>query len=1047
MVGSTKSTKSSKSSKASEKHSWVLSLGRRSGGHVHSPFSLHTRLAHVLAEDRQDAFDPNAKVVKAWYHVLLFCLVLEVFLLPYFLTFHLQSADCTSTLCWLVVACECVFAIDLYVQAYTGYYSGGNLIRDKKLTRRRYVRSAQFVLDIMAIVPCQLLVFWTPSIVPILLLLKLLRCSRLPHFVSSLDEVYAKFYCCAQTPQGSGLHGFMVAMASLLEMIALPAQTTLFSTGDFGDAMYVVHSGVLAIVVKSVTVREIRKGSWFGELSVFSSMPRTASVISTTYVILYKLSRFHCERVLVGYPECAKLIAAHVQDVLSQLNKTESQTGNNDPQVLPKLPKRMTIRRASVAAGVVAGASALGKVLSKRGKGVLSNSRKSLEPWFRRKSTVSPGHQNYSDPKAERDLNEQRVFEFGGAQEELATPISSEKPFLPWNASNTSARKSTLNPYSDLQHQTSTLHNHLLLLPKCIDQHSHIRMWWLLLLLSNLCYSWLMIPVQVAFPLLQRPSWLILAVDTISNAALLVDLVLNFSLSFMIDAEKVMDSKRSAHRYLRQRFLFDLACALLYEYVYMPNYGVLRLPRLMRIYHLRGHLKELAHFISFNSKRQIMLLGVLLFMLFHVVTCIHFGISYLEGFNPNEEEAWISPINVCLQRLNTTHLENCNGTVFVVSSDLSELQAITALEYSRSLGFLITAVVVDNVQKRFTASAFEQKTFFATTTRIQLFLRRQNAPLAIHHRVKSFLDYWWSSHRGAVIGELLADLPRPIRLDLLRSICLPVLQTLALLQGVRQVLDTLQEVMVENAKFILYGQGEVIYRFGDSVVGMFFLLEGNVCVVEKGETSRGIPRGGFFGTAALTQQERGEGYTEHVSAKSGCILLLVSSDQLQAMEVIFPQLKEEALALEQRLLGNKLSSMHMQKQKDLSLKGKSTSRILQSTILVIKELLSTVHDPDSWFILAWETWVFVAMTMQWVLIMLQTCFPVGNLSIFDILMMMLDVSFLVDIQVRSRLGFHEFGNKVMELSRIKREYFRSCTFVLDIVVLLPLYIVNWSLPL
>lgn len=244
-------------------------------------------------------------------------------------------------------------------------------------------------------------------------------------------------------------------------------------------------------------------------------------------------------------------------------------------------------------------------------------------------------------------------------------------------------------------------------------------------------------------------------------------------------------------------------------------------------------------------------------MLFHIVTCIHFGISYLEGFNSHEEEAWISPVNVCLKRLNASHLENCSGEIFNEATDLSVLHAITALEYSRSLyyavgvlaspgrsvepvtdvqliaalilmlsGFLITAVVVDNVQKRFTASAFEQKEFFATSTRIQLFLRRQNAPTVIHHRVKAFLDYWWSSHRGAVIGELLADLPRPIRLDLLRSICLPVLQTLALLHGVRPVLDKLEEVMVENAKFILYGQGEIVYRHGDSVVGMFFLLEG-----------------------------------------------------------------------------------------------------------------------------------------------------------------------------------------------------------------------------
>lgn len=100
---------------------------------------------------------------------------------------------------------------------------------------------------------------------------------------------------------------FIVAMTSLLEMVAVPAQTTLFSAGDYGDAMYVVHSGVLSTICNSVTVRELRKGSCFGEISVFSSLSRTATVVSTSYATLYKPSRFHCERVLEGYPERAAL--------------------------------------------------------------------------------------------------------------------------------------------------------------------------------------------------------------------------------------------------------------------------------------------------------------------------------------------------------------------------------------------------------------------------------------------------------------------------------------------------------------------------------------------------------------------------------------------------------------------------------------------------------------------------------------------------------------------------------------------------------------------
>ncbi|KAG7379455.1 hypothetical protein PHYPSEUDO_008560 [Phytophthora pseudosyringae] len=1247
-----KSTNSSKGGRVGEKHSWTLSLGK-SIGPAHSPRSLHTRLAIVLEEDHQDAFDPNARAIKAWDHVLLLCLLLEAFLVPYFLAFQPEATEAVTALFLLVAACEVVFMLDLYVQALTGYYLDGNLIRDKKLTTPRYIRSFQFALDVVAILPTQGLVAGYPNLVAKLLTLKLVRWSRLPRFVSSLDEFYAKQFvalkllkvlastvylahvqACVRFSIGHAygvvsesaghtlsLHGqylaslfwsvgimtglfegelphhsfeflftivvalcgfsmfttlcatifviskcesgqteamearinqlvhvlsfhrvpetqqtqaieylkryytdteshdretakllcpsiandiqvellkstiaqipifdgcndrFIVAMTSLLEMIALPAQTTLFSTGDVGDAMYVVHSGVLAIVIKSVMVREIRKGSCFGELSVFSSMPRTATVISTTYTILYKLSRFHCERVLEGYPECASLVACHVQDVLDQLSHSEKGADRSASSSTRTLGSkgRSVLRRASVAAGVVAGASSLVRVLSRSGR----SSRRGLVPWLGKKSGVSPTQLEISDAKPDHDSRD-RTTSGPGVETPVGTaPGTTSKDMLlsrRVSRDHSAQMKEPLNPY-DRHHGTKTPVVHgdtgpwrLLLLRKCIDHHSRARMWWLLLLLANLCYCWLMIPVQVTFPLWQRPGWLVQAVDTLSNAGFLLDVVLNFSLSFTVDSEKIMDSKRSARRYLASSFVFDLLCALPCEYALLPKYGLLRLPRLLRVLHLRKHLGEVAYFIPVNSKRQLILLGVFLFMMFHLVTCIHFGISYLEGFNSQEEEAWIAPSSLCLRRVNATHLENCQGSLFDVTTDQTELHAISIWEYSRSLyyavgvlaspgksvepttdvqliaalllmlsGFLITAIVVDNVQKRFTASAFEQKEFFATSTRIQLFLRRQNAPLVIHHRVKSFLDYWWSSHRGAVIGELLADLPRPIRLDLLKSICLPVLQTLALLQNIRPVQDKLEEIMVENAKFILYGQGEIVYRHGDSVVGMFFLLEGEVCMVEKGESSREVPRGAFFGTAALTQQERGEGYTEHVSANSGCIVLLVSRDQLQAMEAVFPALKEEFIALGHRLLGNKLSSMRA--HKSALTPGETPSRVLQNLISGAKASFVAVHDPDSLFVLAWETWVFVLMTIQWALVMFQACYPMeGKHRHADALMVFLEVSFVLDVQIRSRLGFYEFGNKIMDPVRIKRKYLWSGTFASDIAALLPLYVANWAVP-
>ncbi|KAG7390395.1 hypothetical protein PHYPSEUDO_007918 [Phytophthora pseudosyringae] len=1206
------------------------SLSRRSLEPGVDAFSLQSRARSLMDDDAADAFDPSAPAIKAWEHALLVCLLYQMFMVPYFLAFQPHAVGTINTEFALSLASELVFLIDLYVQAQTGYYADGNLVRDQKRTRQRYLRSYRFALDVVAILPVQVLAKEDDYMVVRLSLIKFVRCLRLGQFVSSLDELYAKQFvmlkllkvlismvymahvlACvrfsfgynesltnhwlppveeshhplhtqylgslfwsvgimtglfegelphhaseflfttlvalcgfsmfttlvatifviskcesghseavearinqlvhllsfhrvpdsqqaqaieylrryytdaesndreaakrlcrsiandiqvellrstfAQIPIFEGCSDpFIVAMTSLLEMIAVPAQTTLFAAGGDGDAMYIVHSGVLAVIIKSVTVREIRKGACFGELSVFSSIKRTAAVMSTTYSILYKLSRFHCERVLDGYPSCAALIASHVDKMLGQMRGDRNYVVNTVVSPTAWVGIKPGARSNSLSAGLAAGTSAITSTLTR----VLTMNGGDLSARSIRRSVADS-----ATPTKKRSLVVPTQIDSTDSQHTSRGSTGSRSHSMP------SSAKVVVEPRRGIWR--------VVLLNKCIDHHSKVRLWWLVLLQLNLCYSWLVVPAQIVFPLWQRPSWMTQAIDALFSAGLYVDLVLNLSLSFMADSEKILDPMRSARRYLGSTFAFDLLCALPYQYLDMAKFGLLRVPRLLRVFHLQQHLAELEHFFPSNNRRQLLLLGVLLFMLFHSVACIHFGISYIEGFNPNEKEAWISSTNLCLRRLNSTHLENCNGTVFSEGDDKSQLRNISAMEYSRSLyyavgvlaspgksvepisdvqlaaalllmlsGFLITAIVVDNVQKRVTASAFEQKEFFATRTRIQLFLRRQNAPLAIHHRVKSFLDYWWSSHRGAVIGELLADLPRPVRLDVLRSICLPVLQTLALLQGVRTVRDKLEEVMVENAKFILYGQGEIVYRHGDYVTGMFFLLEGEVCIVVAGRPPREVPRGGFFGTAALTQQERGEGYPEHVSANSGCILLFVSRDQLHVMELIFPALKTELLTLEQRLLNNKLSKSAVNREVNRRIRRQSTVIMLRNAIFgSMKHQGSTVYDPDSMFIFAWETWVFFVMTAQWLLVLFQACFPLedGHRNV-DILMVFMECCFVVDIYIRSRLGFYEYGNKMMSCERIKRAYFRSGTFTLDIVALVPLYIVNWSVP-
>ncbi|KAE9122622.1 hypothetical protein PF006_g17607 [Phytophthora fragariae] len=764
--------------------SWPSSRSRRRSSVSRMPSRMamllrqrgRTGSSELMMAENHNAFDPSSRFIRTCQQLRLAAILFELAVIPFLAAFHPEA---TRSQLVAVYVCELLFCADIYVQLNTGYYENGNVLRDARKARRKYLSSPAFLADLLALAPLSVVL---PSSttgsrsIALLEMHKLVRMWRLPALASNLDDLYARhftslkltkvlgftlmlthFVACGRFSFGYdhpasgeepnhwlphaphdghhtirrqylmslfwafglltggfegelprynaefaftivvGLCGFTLftslcatffllskcesgdaelaearvhqfqhilafhrvpvqlqaqavdylqryhtqaeandreaarrlcpsisvdiqvelleatvalvpvfagcdslfirAVTRLLELVALPARVALFRAGDHGDAMYIVHTGVLHTVVGGVKVRELRKGSFVGEVAVFARQPRTATVITTTYCTLYRLSRADADKLLEGYPQYAKVINHTVAEMLHK------------------------------------------------------------------SSTVDM----ISQPPADN---------FGEDQE-----------------------------------------------PKPNEAEAYFRL---------------------------------------------------------------------------------------------------------------------------TSRHKLMLLGVLFVMLYHIVACLYFSTTYIDGFSSGENQ-WLPSEDVYLLRLNTTHFGTISGTA--LPADMGRMVEPTSdTEYGAALifmlsGFFITAIVVDHVQKGFTASALEQKEFFAARARFQRFLKRQNAPFSIHLRVNSFLDFWWSAHRGAIIDELLEDLPAAIKRDVVRSICTPAMDSLEMLcattsnpehEGATPVeessgptiLEQLEDIFLDNIKFVLYGQGEIIYRRGDYASGLFFLLEG-----------------------------------------------------------------------------------------------------------------------------------------------------------------------------------------------------------------------------
>lgn len=87
-------------------------------------------------------------------------------------------------------------------------------------------------------------------------------------------------------------------LCELLEPVESKAQKVLFRAGDSGNAMYIIERGKIRICVRTtagheVTLAELGRGDFFGEMALLEGQPRSADAVAVEDATLAVLSREH----------------------------------------------------------------------------------------------------------------------------------------------------------------------------------------------------------------------------------------------------------------------------------------------------------------------------------------------------------------------------------------------------------------------------------------------------------------------------------------------------------------------------------------------------------------------------------------------------------------------------------------------------------------------------------------------------------------------------------------------------------------------------------
>ena len=127
-------------------------------------------------------------------------------------------------------------------------------------------------------------------------------------------------------------------LCELLESLDCKAGAVLFRTGDEGDAMYLIEQGKIRICVQTkdgheVTLTELRRGDFFGEMALLDGKPRSADARVTQDARLAVLSREHFLTFVSSNPNVALEMLTALTNRLRQTDELLRHTATRNVNV------------------------------------------------------------------------------------------------------------------------------------------------------------------------------------------------------------------------------------------------------------------------------------------------------------------------------------------------------------------------------------------------------------------------------------------------------------------------------------------------------------------------------------------------------------------------------------------------------------------------------------------------------------------------------------------------------------------------------------------
>ncbi len=117
---------------------------------------------------------------------------------------------------------------------------------------------------------------------------------------------------------------FVVRLASVMNELSYPTNHSIFKQGEEGRSLYIIVSGRVKVHIGDTKLAEVDPGKYFGEMAVFDTQPRSASVTTLEPCDCLELTQEELYDAIEETPEIAVNIIRKLSRIIRRLNENIS---------------------------------------------------------------------------------------------------------------------------------------------------------------------------------------------------------------------------------------------------------------------------------------------------------------------------------------------------------------------------------------------------------------------------------------------------------------------------------------------------------------------------------------------------------------------------------------------------------------------------------------------------------------------------------------------------------------------------------------------------